>query len=867
MGLPGRPSLARLPLLSAVLSALPLAPPAAGAATPSPDPVERARPATRPDSFVPGRVLVGFEAGAGEQGRRTAAAAVDGRVLAGSGRTRVVELDQGADVRAAARRLADRPGVAFAEPDWVRRVEACDPAVCWHLQPRPGANVVAAHDDDHRGAGRTVAVVDTGVREPIGDDPGTGGVDETNDLDLGDRVAERWRCRDNGCVEAVAPPTISHGTEVASVIAAADDNDGTTGVAPEATIVSYRVDSTGGAIPISYLRSALLQIAADPAVDVVNLSLGGSQWSEVERQAIAIVLAAGKVVVASAGNTGDRIPQYPAAFPGVISVGATDDGGQVAEFSSYGKVDVVAPGDCVAVTEVPGFDQDRGCPGDNRDGVAFNSGTSFSSPIVSGVIALAQSRSPLLARLALESGADGDNPGGDSDAKQWAHGLADADAFVGAHDPDAPAALVLETSGGEGGQHELGSGDGQLPHPDTTYVAYAFQADQGVAADPGTATFTGATAGTAPFETIDRDSTTFTASLGSGDLDPGLEEETAAATLDGEPAGDSVPMLALAADDQAPGVGLVDLADDDAWRRLDSVDGDDLDDVYAVTLGRGDRLEVSIANRSPDPVAVLLFDAGTTDVFGQLDQVRACGGGEEVGCPTSGLTFEAETRGTYLLDVFSTGSTGAYRLTWTVRNAAGLPIEVRVPACSPNGDGVRDRCAWSAGELAGWTVTSFVTSGTASVDRQTGGGARSWDGGSSGPGAYTLRVLYTGAGGRALLRSFGLVLDTQRPRIADARAAPNPFEPRPHDGDRDTTTFAMTSSEPGRLRVVIYRYASTTVVRVLVGGTQAAGRQRVAWTGKTSAGAWLRGTFSYVIEATDAAGNTSSSQRHHVRVL
>lgn len=174
--------------------------------------------------------------------------------------------------------------MAFAEPDWVRRVEACDPAVCWHLQPRPGANVLAAHDDDHRGAGRTVAVVDTGVREPIPDDPDTDGVDETNDLDLGDRVAERWRCRDSGCVEAVATPAISHGTEVASVVAATDDDDGTTGVAPEATIVSYRVDATGGGIPISYLRSALLQIAADPTIDVVNLSLGGSQWSEVEQQ-------------------------------------------------------------------------------------------------------------------------------------------------------------------------------------------------------------------------------------------------------------------------------------------------------------------------------------------------------------------------------------------------------------------------------------------------------------------------------------------------------------------------------------------------------------------------------------------------------
>jgi hypothetical protein len=174
------------------------------------------------------------------------------------------------------------------------------------------------------------------------------------------------------------------------------------------------------------------------------------------------------------------------------------------------------------------------------------------------------------------------------------------------------------------------------------------------------------------------------------------------------------------------------------------------------------------------PVGVLLFDAGTEDVLGQLDKAVACGG--DVGCPTAGLHFEAEVRGTYLLDVFSTGSTGDYRLTWTVRNAAGLPIEVAVPACSPNGDGVQD-------------------------------------------------------------------------------------------GDRDTTTFAMTSSERGRLRVVIYRYASTTVVRVLVSGTQAAGRQRLSWTGKTSSGAFLRGTFSHVIEATDAAGNTSRSGRHRIRVL
>jgi hypothetical protein len=325
-------------------------------------------------------------------------------------------------------------------------------------------------------------------------------------------------------------------------------------------------------------------------------------------------------------------------------------------------------------------------------------------------------------------------------------------------------------------------------------------------------------------------------------------------------------VLALAADDQAPGVELAGDGND-AWRRLDGVDGSDLDDVYAVTLGKGDRLDVSVAGLSPDPVGALLFAPGTQDVLGQLDQSVACGGGEAVGCPTAGLHFQAAERGTYLLDLYSTDASGGYRLTWTVQNLAGLPIEVTVPACSPNGDGIRDRCAWTAEALTDWTVASFVTSGASLVTQRDGPGAHTWDGGTSDPGGYTLRILYRGPGGRNLLRAFPLTLDTQRPRVADATAAPNPFEPRPHDGDRDTTTLAMTSSERGRLRVVVYRYASTTVVRVLDGGEQAAGRQRVAWTGRTSSGAWLRGTFSYVIETTDAAGNTSRSQRHHLRVL
>jgi hypothetical protein len=677
-------------------------------------------------------------------------------------------------------------------------------------------------------------------------------------------VAERWRCSNTGCVPSDAAPTSSHGTEVASVVAALDDGAGTTGVAPGARIVSYRVDGAGG-IPISYLHQALTRIAADHDVDMVNLSLGGSQWSQTEQHDIQALLAAGKVVVAAAGNTGDRVPQYPAAFPGVLSVGATDAAGRIADFSSYGKVDVVAPGQCVAVAEVAGFAQDRGCPGDARPRVAFNSGTSFAAPIVSGLAALADSGDPLLARLATEASADEHSPAGPADAKQWAHGLVDAQAFVDAHDRDAPPALVLESTGEDGqGGYRPGSGDGQLPHHETTWRAYAFQVARGIATSPGSAGFTGAVPGSGSFDAVPDHPTVFAATLDSGALEPGLRTETATATVGGQATAGSVPVLALADDDQAPGVTLVG-GDDDAWRRVDRVDGHDLDDVYAVTLGKGDRLDVSIASLSPDPVAVQLFDAGTDDVLGRLDRVLPCGGGLE--CPANGLRFTAPARGTYLLDVYSTGSTGDYRFTWTVQNAAGLPIEATVPACSPNGDGVQDSCAWTAGAIPGWTITSFVTRGASRAARRTGPGEQTWDGEGGPPGAYRLRVLYAEPGsGRVLLSAFTLVLDLQRPRIAGATAAPNPFEPRPHDGDRDTTSFAMTSSEPGRLRVVISR-PDGRVVRVLESDPQKAGRQRLGWTGRTAAGAWLRGRFTYVIEATDAAGNTARSGRHSVRLL
>jgi hypothetical protein len=855
----------------------------AGAVTAAPGPaaaragaVAAARSgAGRRGAFVPGRVLVGFRAGTGRTARRSAAAAVAGRPLAVHGRTEVLTLDRGADVRAVARRLAARPGVAFAEPDWIRYPDACDPGVCWQLGADPGVDATAAHTAGHTGSGRTVAVIDTGVADL--DDLHVGGSSGQPDRVVSRRFCSPELDTDTHCRDATSSVSFSHGTEVASLIAAADDANGITGVAPEASVRSWRVDS-GGGIPVSAEVAALDEVA-DPVynVDVVNLSLGGPEWSDYEQTAVEGVLAAGISVVAAAGNDGSYIPSYPAAYHGVVSAGATDSDGQVAFFSSYGKVDVVAPGVCVAVARRLGStdqSQRSDCPADPSSDVHYDSGTSFASPLVAGTMALAATGSPVRARLAAEATARADPPVGAADVKPWAHGLVDAAAFVDAHTSGATL-LALDTTG------DPGTGDGQLPHPTTTFGAAAFKADGTLATSPGNAVFGGAAIdSTVAFPAPDGHGVSAVA-VGSDSLDAGTRQATV--TIEGTGTTATATARALRDDDQAPGVPLSGTATpDDPWRRVDGVQGgldldptdDDIDDVYGIVLGAGDTLDATVTRTAGDQVAPILYEPDTTDVLGQYDHILACGGGLAFGCPTVGLHYTAPARGTYLLDVYAAaGDTdGDYRLTWTVANHAGLPITVSVAACSPNGDGVQDRCAWNAGAVTGFTVTSFVTKGSTGVLHLAGAGARSWGGHDDGlvvqpDGAYWVRILYLQAGGRSLLRAFPLTLDRVPPRIADPAAKPSPFEPQPHDGDRDTTTFALTSSEAGRLEVVVYRYASTTVVRRLVSGRQAAGRQRLTWNGRSSSGAWLRGRYSYTIEAIDAAGNGARTHRHQISIV
>ncbi len=124
--------------------------------------------------------------------------------------------------------------------------------------------------------------------------------------------------------------------------------------------------------------------AADNGAQIINLSLGGSGYSEALQQAIDRANQKGVIVVAAAGNTGRDQAFFPAAYRGVISVAATDENGKKTNFSTYhSTVDISAPGQTQKLLTHGG-------------GTRQAAGTSFSSPFIAGMVAMLKSAFPFL---------------------------------------------------------------------------------------------------------------------------------------------------------------------------------------------------------------------------------------------------------------------------------------------------------------------------------------------------------------------------------------------------------------------------------------------------------------------------------------
>ncbi|WP_052707340.1 type VII secretion-associated serine protease mycosin [Streptomyces rubellomurinus] len=179
-----------------------------------------------------------------------------------------------------------------------------------------------------------------------------------------------------------------HGTAMASLIAGHGHGSqaGVMGLAPKAKILPVKVKGTGdNPDPLDSDIANAIRFAVDHGAKIINMSLGGPyRYNRELRKAIAYAVSKDAVMVASSGNESASLVAYPAAFPGVVAVGAVDSTGKVWERSNSGpETTLVAPGAEIyhATAKSP-----------TSYGVA--DGTSDSTAYVSATAALIRSKFP-----------------------------------------------------------------------------------------------------------------------------------------------------------------------------------------------------------------------------------------------------------------------------------------------------------------------------------------------------------------------------------------------------------------------------------------------------------------------------------------
>ncbi len=327
-------------------------------------------------------------------------------------------VDPSLNVQTAIERLQVSGQVVYAEPDYPqyksRTANDTFYSLQWHLKNTGQSGGVVGNDigiepawDTTTGSDQVVvAVIDDGIK-----------------FDHPDLLPNMWNATGSRAVAGVADDLYGanlaidrgsdtsirpyprqdsdHGTQVSGFIGArGNDGLGVAGVNWNVKIMALKIE---GPAPnyslfvssfISAINYILVKKEGGANIKVINISYGGSTFSQAYKDALIAANNAGVMVVVAAGNDGSNansVVGYPSLFqlPHVISVGSLNRFNQRSSFSNFGSlVHLFAPGETVPTTS------NQAADANNPAFYRFTSGTSFSAPIVSGAVALLWAQYP-----------------------------------------------------------------------------------------------------------------------------------------------------------------------------------------------------------------------------------------------------------------------------------------------------------------------------------------------------------------------------------------------------------------------------------------------------------------------------------------
>jgi len=730
-----------------------------------------------------------------------------------------VEVDA-EDAAATAKALEASPGVESVTIARSRSLHYVPNDTNYDAQQKPYFQLSALQAETAwntaQGAGITIAVLD-------------GGFDVDHpDID-GKIVGTYDAAQDGGGVEDNAGGSgEGHGTATSSTAAAETNNSqGIAGSAPLADLLLVKVADDQDVLDSAY-SAAGIRWAADNGADVINMSYGGHDADPVEGAAVAYARKKGVVVVASAGNNYLNTVNYPAAFPGVISVGATNNAGTAqTDWATDGSwVDVAAPGESVAVA-VPPSSYTR-----------FD-GTSFSSPLVAGMAAVLRSYRPGAPATTIENAIISTTKPitKPSNVQALGHGLVQYQNALNA----LPADTALVQPGS----------------PTTVSGSFQVSAQSGAAKVRFSVKLATQPADDAPkvSVTVPVVNGTATTTLTTYGLAPG-DAVVTAVSCDASSCAQKGSLAALTIEPSAP-------------PSIDPLANPSVD----VTL--------NASAVAPTDAAVKFLIDGTIDAG--TDTARPF----ETAWDTYQIPDGPHTVSAVLCNPLAptvcdmdNPSAAVDFTVLRLRPTAKTTISV----FSPNGDGRRDTATGtytfdvpSAGTLtvtnaAGATVRGPISLGT----KPSGTYAWSWNGKSNAgtvapDGTYTVVVDTSAtkneqAGVKGVAR-VSVRLDRTKPAISSLSASPTTFYPV-YDGYKDTSSLGVTTKETTSSVVVsIYNSAGSKIRTITSTTSRPAGRVALAWNGKTGGGSLVKaGTFTYRVLVQDVAGNQTLSGKGSVTV-